>query len=396
MFSILRAISKSNGFRHFIQEYIGQNDYLEQQTHGVRLALDEYWLDWWCFLHLRLFSHLFPGLVGHVVRHRGRSWGPRLLALLSAMGFPYPSREDLLGRAPPGWDRYCAARGWRRGATPIRVILSLRPGTSMNELERPEQTAWVYPIEFEVRPLVRGQAHHRPTSPLIGGVSLGPGGGTRVESGTLGGIVRSGGASLAVTCAHVIGGLPGAEVWHPAASDHRASVRIGTVRSVVAPTPRRSPVCNRTQSYAASSDVAVVSIDSSLDTDLAIRKAGQVRSCRPIEEIGCYEDVVFVGKESDRREARTEQISHWQEITIEGVPHCYQDLFTIGFRRATYFSQNLSVQGDSGSWILSDAGLGGHDLLGILVGGEGEKAFCCFAENSLRDAGLDSRELLFR
>ena len=402
MFSVLREISRDDDFRSFIEKYLAENSFLEKQTHGVRLTVDEYWLDWW-LLHMSgqgpwpvffsrfFFSPLSPR-VGAAVRSHWR-------AILGAMGYAKTTLVDFISiPPPPRWDRYCAARGWPRNARPIRIIFSLRPGTALRELLDRRRPAWreEYPVEFEVRPLVRAHSYLKPANPLVGGVSVGPGGGLRTSSGTLGGIVRQDHSSLALTCAHVLEGPVGSDVWHPAASDHSRARRIGRIRQAAAPTPRQGPCCNRTATYASTSDVAVIEIDSSVDSNLSIRTVGSAGSCREIDSIGAYEDVVFVGKQTDRRHAQTEQLSHWQEIDIGGQPFCYQELFTIGFRGHRYVRESLSAPGDSGAWILSDPALGSRDLLGILIGGDGEKAFCSFAENAFSAVGIDTNQLLFQ
>lgn len=393
MFSVLREISQSDAFRSFIQGYLGDSNYLERQTHGIRLAVDEYWSDWW---HLSNYlAPLYPIPTQGIDLSRWR-------ALLSAMGYTPPSRHSFLATPPPNWSAYCTARNWPQGSLPFRIIFSLRPGTYLGELDGVRRRSWqsngTHPIEFEVRPLVRGHCQHKAVTPLVGGVSLGPGGGNRVESGTLGGIAHYGSQPVAFTCAHVFGEQADAsgEIWHPAASDDGNAKRIGQLRTIHHPTPRIGEFCNRTATYASTSDVAVIEIDSHVDSNLSVRQLGLVSSCRPIDRIGSYEATVFVGKESDRREVRTEQLSHFQEVMIHGKVYCYQDMFTIGFRNHQYLTQNLSTPGDSGSWLLSDPGLSTRDLLGMLVAGDGEKSFCCFAENFVTSSGFNMSDLVFR
>lgn len=396
MFSILREVSQNEGFREFISDFIRENGYLERQTHGVRLALDEYWLDWWLFDQFGRYPH--PAFFPRPHGPHGMSLGSQWRAIWSAMVYPKPSLAEFSADPPPRWGRYCRSRGWPADAQPIRIILSLRPGAATSEFSGLDRKTWAkgYPIELEIRPLVQGHSSRKPVTPLVGGISVGPGGGTRIESGTLGGVLRRHSSSLAVTCAHVLDGQVGDEVWHPAASDHGRATRVGQIESIVSPTPRRSSVCNRTATYASTTDVAAVLLDTGVDSDLSIRGLGPVDSVRPIDLIGAYEDCAFAGKESDEVEARTEQLSHWQEISIDGNPYCYQDLFTIGFRGHQYFSKKLSSRGDSGAWIVTDAGAGSRDLLGMLIGGDGEKSFCAFAENVFDAVGIDVDTIVLR
>jgi hypothetical protein len=397
MFRALLEISRNPDFRTFITGLISGNHYLEKQTHGVRLAVDEYWTDWWIFNDLA-GRHMLPGLVGFLFPRFSMpfKYASRWMAIRGGLGLPAPKRDDFTAMTPPGWKKYCKARKWPDDAEPLRVILSLRPGTVLEELRGIETRSWRrMPIEFEIRPLVRGHSCHVPVTPLVGGISVGPGVG--VDSGTLGGVLRQNGSSLVMTCAHVLNGTVGDAVRHPAASDHGRSSRIGAVSAINAPTLLAAGnLCNRTAVYAATSDVAIVALDSGVDSDLLVRKAGRINGVREIDGIGQYEDVLFVGKESDQREARTEQLSHWQEVSLDGQTFCYREVFTIGFRKPGYFARNLSSAGDSGSWILSDPAIGTRELLGVLLAGDGEKSFCAFAENAFADAGLDQNTLLFQ
>ncbi len=389
MFSILREISQSGAFQTFIEHFIGHSEFLERQTHGVRLAFDEAWLGWW-------YHHHWYRFIGPIPPPGVMRPEPSWFSLFRTLGFPLPSLGDLRKR-PNWWKRYCSSRGWRPNVKPIRIMLSLRPGTAMTKLSELHDTDYdEYPIQFEVRPLVQAHSSRMPITPLIGGISIGPSGGIRTESGTLGGVVRRHGTSLALTCAHVLDGGIGDEVWHPAASDDARARRVGQILAVERPTPKTSGKCNRTATYASRSDVAVVSLDSGVDSALSIRKLGPVSSLRPIDEIGEYEPAVFTGKESDRCKARTEQLSHWQEITIDGQPHCYQDLFTIGSREHHYVLQEMSRAGDSGAWILSDDEVATRELLGMLIGGDGERSFCAFAENVFLDASIDPNDVVFQ
>jgi len=113
--------------------------------------------------------------------------------------------------------------------------------------------------------------------------------------------------------------------------------------------------------------------------DPAEHAASSPSHVQPIRAMRPHEEVVVHGKESGWIEAKIRYLEMWDEIWINNEPHCFGDLFVLERRPPWYINTELCVPGDSGAWVLTTPG----DMAswaGMLIAGDGARAFCCFAE----------------
>ena len=105
---------------------------------------------------------------------------------------------------------------------------------------------------------------------------------------------------------------------------------------------------------------------------------------RPIASMSPGDAVKFAGKTSGKKDAEIGALCLWHEISVDNKPHCFSDLFEITKPKPFYLNSDLAKPGDSGAWIIS---LVNHVASwdGMLIGGDGAQAYCCFAENLLAE-----------
>ena len=70
----------------------------------------------------------------------------------------------------------------------------------------------------------------------------------------------------------------------------------------------------------------------------------------------------------------------WKEIKIQGVPVCFGDLFVLDHPTHQYITTSVAKPGDSGAWVINTSG-GVVAWDGMLIGGDGVRAYCSYSEN---------------
>jgi hypothetical protein len=104
----------------------------------------------------------------------------------------------------------------------------------------------------------------------------------------------------------------------------------------------------------------------------------------PIAQISQGDEVIFIGKESDRRDVRVHRfIARVKWLWPGGGPmYNFGDVFEIEPLLYTYLG-TLAAPGDSGSWVVTKREGRPEELgaYGVVFGGSGLFALCCFMEN---------------
>jgi hypothetical protein len=113
-----------------------------------------------------------------------------------------------------------------------------------------------------------------------------------------------------------------------------------------------------------------------------VRIIGRVTGIVPKNQIELGDEVVFVGKESDRQEARVYRFVARLKVDILGTIYNFGEVFEIESRTYLYVG-SLSRPGDSGSWVVKEVSLRNNELYGLLIAGTGQFSVCCFIETVL-------------
>ena len=366
----LRKFAKNEGFRNFVDNLL-ERPSLAEAAQGLLVGYDRFWLQDLFAKRYRLFWGQIQG---------GLYTSPRWWKVHYGEDWYDPDYR------PKGWSDYNRMRGYPENAAPIYIKLSLRSGKWPYEAAEYPQSWEGHPVIYEYRPPCKAFSNHSPLNPFAGGASVGIKPPINL-SGTAGGILRhkQRGSYYLVSCAHVLGPTK-TDIYHPAPTDNQNHGYIGTVQFSKLPSPSQANVkCNRVVSAGAVDvDLALAELDTAVPISNAIRLLGPVDRWSPIADITPYQPIVFVGKESDRIEGEVGPLSVWYEIEVDGRLCCFGDLFVITPPRPWYLNMNLAKPGDSGAWICYDLdGVVGWD--GMLIGSDGDHAYCCFAENIKRE-----------
>lgn len=373
---------------------------------GVLLAFDESWMDDW--LGREILRHWWP--YGHELawefRHRRIRGGPWLGGDLRREGSYWSSdawralrraaqtissfarvRFDT-GFRPPGWFDHCRLMGYPENAQPIviKVILKSREPERKGDLPRSYEG---YPIIYEVRPSCEGYAS---VSPLLGASSVRRGASIKAKFddsfGTLGGFLtdRDNGSVFLVSCCHVLG-MPGTAVLAPGRPGFWSRPKeVGEVITADLPPCEDGQRIGRRHPRAG--------LSGALGTvDFALARLEERVSIRPFREVSEVplsvnqnmvqgEEVHFVAARSGLVRAEIGSLCLNYEITIRGSPRWFRDLFELKHIHPYYFNLRLAKPGDSGAWIVSTL-RPSPAWDGMLIGGDGAQAYCCFADNLL-------------
>jgi hypothetical protein len=250
----------------------------------------------------------------------------------------------------------------------VTIIVILRAPFDPKRFPDAPRSVGPHPIFYEHRPEAVGYL-------LAPGDFLGC-----AAEGTLGGFLWNTNDSTyqAMSCAHVLG--PIGRAYSPQPNIFGSKTEIGRVTYCAMPTSP-STNCNRKiQPNAPVVDLALVTIDGGMATSIQVPGVGKITSDTPIADMDQDDQVVFVGQKSGHTPAKVAEMNIWKELKINGAPTCFSDLFVIDHLIYPYIASNLAQPGDSGAWVTSVSGATAS-WDGMLIGGDGIRAYCCFAEN---------------
>jgi hypothetical protein len=346
-----------------------------ENVSGVGLRIDDYWLSWdlsrpgWIQQGQPPTTVLFSpiGMGPEFQRHKRMFFGAR---------YDFDS-------SPNDWAEYCARSGYvynatqtRKGAHPVAVVVILRkPLSTIFKGGDYPQHVGPHPIIYEHRKEAEGYALN------IGGFLGG------AHEGTLGGFLwhKVDLTYHAVSCAHVLGNAATSprsiRAYSPKPTSFGSRKEIGDVTWSQMPPPSGTTKCNsRTDPNAPTVDVAYAIVDSSIVPDLIVPRVGKINMSVPISTIGQSDPVSFVGQKSKKVDARVKEVTIWKELTLNGLPYCFKDIFALEHRNYQYIGQPLGRPGDSGAWVINvTSNVVGWD--GMVIGGDGQNLYCCYAEN---------------
>lgn len=176
--------------------------------------------------------------------------------------------------------------------------------------------------------------------------------------------------TYALTCGHVAP-APGLLVASPAGGAH-----LGPVLASI--TPTATGACNMHAYPGGTVDAALVDVHPPANV-----QPGAAKVLRPIAQISDGDLVEFHGQGSRRqRPAMVMAATIWKRMTVNGAAVCCGDIFEISHRTAPYVGSPLSRPGDSGAPVIAP-GVGVDEWLGVLIGGERNSSYCCYAEHVL-------------
>jgi hypothetical protein len=336
-----------------------------ENVSGVSLRIDEYWLAW----------------------NRAR---PLAFGLPPFEPIPQRTSRTFLGARydfndrPPDWDSYCTRKGYF-GAGALTYMTTVHPVLVVVILRRPlgeifqkgdfPRHVGPHPIVYDHRPDAEAYA-------LRSGDFLGA-----EAEGTLGGFLwnKRDGAYNAVSCAHVLGkesvGGSRNRAYSPKPGALGGKVEIGDVIWSEMPKAVSSTKCNsRTDPNAPTIDAACVVMDSTVTPNLASSWSGKITQHTPIAHMGQGDAASFYGNVSKHVRAKIKEVTIWKEIKVGKTSYCFKDIFVLEDTIFHYVAADLAKKGDSGAWVVNtSAGFASWD--GMLVGGDGQNAYCCYAEN---------------
>jgi hypothetical protein len=329
-----------------------------ENVSGASLRIDEYWLHWfwatWQDLHPRSRSAWF--------QYERRAF----------FGAKYTFTDK-----PPRWTTHCRERGYPKDAHPVSVVVIMRRPLSRDLLADAPRSIGPHPVVYEHRPPAAG--YSLDAGGFVGGH----------DEGTLGGLLQHSGnrAYYLVSCAHVLGQLPNAppppRVYAPKPRTLATRTEVGSISFSAYPSPSAGK-CNRFVTGAATVDVAVAEVDAGVVVNTAIPRAGTPSSVAAIASIGQGDVVSFHGYKSGHVAAKVSEASIWKSLAIGGAPVCFSDLFVIDHPQHIYITQSLAQPGDSGAWVVNTSG-GTTAWYGMVIGGDGVRAYCCYAENVMNE-----------
>ena len=336
-----------------------------ENVSGVSLRIDDFWLRWERVT--RWLPYFYPGpYPGPLNRRDLRTY--------------FGVRHDF-AQKPPKWGDYCKRKGYPWDAHPVTVVVVLRAPYDPNRFLDAPHFVGQHPIIYEHRPEAVGYL-------LTPGDFLACAG-----EGTLGGFLwnTSDSTYQAMSCAHVLGTAM-ARAYSPEPNVFNSKTEIGSVTFCDMPGPSTGKCNRKIQPNAPVVDVAMVTVDQATAASISLPGLGRVTVDTPIADMDQDDPVDFVGYKSRHVQAKTAELSVWKELQINGVATCYSDLFVIDHVNYPYIGTSLAKPGDSGAWIVSTAGAAVR-WDGMLIGGDGIRAYCCFAENIM--AKLAGQPLIF-
>jgi|GEM_PF-2694056 len=385
MYDLMRDIGRSEAVSGSVEELLATG----VPVQGLHIGVDEFYAEWYYSNALNWWYRNGPRRY-YSSRHL---WSP--------VDVPDEVRremEEARRTIPDWWSRYAARTGQGEASLPFYIRIILREPESRSRgpdagrrtdrqrgraQQRPARIAGLR-VVYEERP---------PTVALAGSISptLMHGDGVTGSGpvGTCGGALQdsSTGRKYGVTCLHV---LPQSS----SVQDASGGQRIGRVRAAgsLVPTPTGGYCNSRSVHGAGSTDWSVFEFDPGVSVQVHQTRHGRIIQERPIATIGPYLNVEFTGVASGLRECQTGSVGIWHEVLVDGVPHCFGDIFQLKWRPGTLFSNRRSSRDlvqhrDSGAWVVDDhqGRMLGTDWLGMVVAGDGADGYASFGEEILGD-----------
>jgi len=282
---------------------------------------------------------------------------------------------------PAEWAEVCRVQGFSETLSPVFVVIYVTsdPDGVRMAGEVPDFTENDhYQVVIEKKGPFVAMADRTMHRPILGGISVGNA--ANATSGTLGGFLkdRKTSTSHLFSCSHVLDNASATDVTQRGRGDGGISP-VEIVASSLLVVPLTAPSGFTATAPYNKVDAAAAEVSSGVGVNTGLRVVGAVQHFLPATSIPIGQDVVFVGKESDRREARTYRLIARLKVLVDGAAYLFGDVFEIESRQPLYIS-TLSQPGDSGSWVLDEAGAEGNELYGVLFAGYGSFSVCCFME----------------
>jgi hypothetical protein len=291
------------------------------------------------------------------------------------------------GKVPKGWAETCLQTQLPISLSPIYIVIyvTMAPDDFRNQYQVPNITSvGNYLITIETKGPFIAQAdrsRHRPT--IKGGISVSNA--SLNVAGTLGGFVKEIATSdiYLLSCNHVLCDSGGTAIVQQGSSDGGISPTDKVARMTHA-VPLTLPTGFTFSSPFNSVDAALGKVDTShVSVNSNVRIVGPITGTVAKAQMQLGDDVVFVGKEADRQEARIYRFISRLKITIpgtgSGTVYNFGEVFEIEPRVYMYVG-SLSKPGDSGSWVVQEVDPQNNNLCGVLIAGTKQFSICCFIE----------------
>jgi hypothetical protein len=338
-----------------------------ERVQGVNLEIDKFWLQ------------SYRSNFGFWAETEPASFSYRLKKIIDAdrLNWDWRPKNGM-------WQQHCQSKGFpsntkdAKDPHPVEIVVLLRAFPDRGFLADAPRNLGPHVIRYEARePCVSYSASSLSPGDEIGRSAIG---GLPLTVGTLGGLLTdsASGEMYALSCEHVCGSI-GSIVFQPPpkVSPHNrvAEVMYVTVPASQTPTSK----CNRVKQPVPIPDLAISRLDQGIASSAIHQGIGKVQRVTPIADMTSGDSVTFEGAASGHVRAKVGGLNIWREIQFHGVAHCVGDMFTIEPRNSWYLKPKLSRGGDSGAWILNQT----NNVVswdGMLIGGDGAQAYCCFAE----------------
>jgi hypothetical protein len=291
---------------------------------------------------------------------------------------------------PGAWKELCERASLPANLSPIYVVIYVTDPPdefrSFNQVPVVTSSGAHFVVVEQKGPFVAlaDRTKHRPVQ---GGISVGNA--ALNLSGTLGGFLTDvyspGGQEYALSCNHVLDDSFVTESLQQGSTDGGKSPSETLGTTIYAVPLKLSTTFTAAATYD-SVDAAVAEVATSVAVNPTVRHVGRVTTAALTAAISLGDDVVFVGKESDRQEARVYRFISRLKVKIKGGTYSFGDVFEIEPRLHMYFG-SLAQPGDSGSWVIRESPHQ-NELYGLLFAGSGTFAACCFIETVVNE--LDS------
>ena len=308
-------------------------------------------------------------------------------ALTEEEGYPTPEVESLLR----WWRDTCNRRFKRDDVSPIVIELTIGPGFR-SDFEMSKDDLFFGAHRITLRSARQAKLHYAEA-----GGRFTPRVGRKYSKdklwGTLGGFVKDiqNSRIYAVTAAHVAtsGRGYGAPAFLPVSPFFlRATINsllaysrgflprrwrgehgyVSKISEADIVAPRK---CTAKAHYRSGGlDVALVEWP---ESGLAERRHVSVAR---IDQLSQLLPLHFIGAQSGKQNVSIQSYSFWHSYSLSETEQefaCISDCLQIKLRQRPYIRTDVSKRGDSGAWVLAE-GLDGPWLVGMLVGGDGERS----------------------
>jgi hypothetical protein len=286
------------------------------------------------------------------------------------------------GKVPPAWPAACSAAGFAGTLSPIYVVIYVLSDADsfrdQNGIPKVTQSGHHLVLVETTEPFVElaDRSRHRPQ--IQGGISVGNA--ALNLAGTLGGFLEDHptGTRHLLSCLHVLEDAGCTDVLQQGKKDggQPAHDAVATTAHVVSLKP---PAGFSFSAPFNTVDAALARVHATIIVSPHLRLVGAVTAVVPQVQLALGDDVIFVGKESDRQEARVYRFIARLKVTIRGTVHNFGEVFEIEPRLPLYVG-SLSRPGDSGAWVVRETPSGGAEVCGLLFAGTKKHAVCSFME----------------